>query len=132
LVNATGSDQQQGGAHSLQQSTAEQQAASGSQQQDAPGEAEILIPPDEANHYRTRWDEVQTGFVDDPRQAVEDANQLVDEVTNHVVETFTRARSALEEQWSRGDDVNTEELRVVFQRYRSFLDSLLKRSTSDS
>lgn len=127
--DATGSEEQQAGAHSLQQSTAEQEAASATEQHGAPGGDETLIPLDEANHFRTRWDQVQTGFVDDPRQAVEDANQLVDEVTSRVMETFTRGRSALEEQWSRGDDVTTEELRVALQRYRSFFDGLLKRST---
>jgi hypothetical protein len=132
LRDTTGSEERQAGAHSLQQSNAEQQAASATEQQNAPGGAEILIPPDEAKHLRARWDEVQTGFVDDPGQAVEDANQLVDEVTNRVVEIFTRGRSALEEQWSRGDDVTTEELRVVLQRYRSFFDSLLQKSTVGS
>jgi hypothetical protein len=130
--DATESEDQRAGAHSLQQSAAQQEAASSSEQQDETGGAETLIPPDEADSFRSRWDEVQTGFVDDPRRAVEDANQLVDEVTSRVVETFTRGRSALEEQWSRGDDVTTEELRIALQRYRSFFDSLLKRSTAGS
>jgi hypothetical protein len=132
VQDATGPEEQQG-AYSLQQeeSTREQQVASGTEQQDAAGEG-ILVPPDKANHFRSRWDEVQTGFVDDPRRAVEDANRLVEEVTSHVVETFTRGRTSLEEQWSRGDEVTTEELRVVLQRYRSFFDSLLKTTTAGS
>jgi hypothetical protein len=98
-----------------------------------PGESpqiQPLVGADEATQFRSRWDAIQTGFVDDPRQAVEAANQLVDEVTSRVVETFTRGRAALEEQWSRGDEVTTEDLRVVMQRYRSFFDSLLKTSTA--
>jgi hypothetical protein len=123
--DATGSQAQQGAYSShAQQSTTEQQAG--------PAGVETLIPPDEANHFRTRWDEIQTGFVDDPRRAVEEANQLVDEVTSRVVETFTRGRATLEEQWSRGDEVTTEELRVVLQRYRSFFDGLLRTSTAGS
>jgi hypothetical protein len=131
--DATGSEEQQGAYSSQQQqSTTEQQAASATEQQDAPAGEGILVPPDEANHFRRRWDEVQTGFVDNPRRAVEEANQLVDEVTNRVVETFTRGRAGLEEQWSHGDEVTTEELRVVLQRYRSFFDGLLKTTTAGS
>ena len=136
--DATGYEEQQGAyssqqqATEQQQSTTEQQAASATEQQDAPAGAGTLVPPDEADHFRRRWDEIQTGFVDDPRRAVEEANRLVDEVTSRVVETFTSGRTELEAQWSRGDAVSTEELRVALQRYRSFFDSLLKTSTAGS
>jgi hypothetical protein len=86
---------------------------------------EPFVPAGEATELRSRWEDIQTGFVDDPRRAVEDANGLVDEVTRRVVDTFTRARADLEEQWSRGEDVTTEELRLVLQRYRAFFDTLL-------
>jgi predicted lipid-binding transport protein (Tim44 family) len=92
------------------------------------GETEPFVPADEAERLRARWEDIQVGFVDDPRRAVEDANGLVDEVTRRVVDTFTRARADLEEQWSRGDDVTTEELRLVLQRYRAFFDALLSTS----
>ena len=129
--DATRSEEQQGAYSSpQQQQQTTEEAASVTEQQDAYAGRGTLVPPDEANHFRKRWDEVQTGFVDDPRRAVEDANRLVDEVTSLVVETFTRGRTTLEEQWSRGDEVTTEELRVVLQRYRSFFDSLLKTSTA--
>jgi hypothetical protein len=119
----------------------EQQAASSPQQaadrarlSDAggAGHAEAFVPAEEAGTLRARWEEIQTGFVDDPRRAVEDANALVGEVTKRVVDTFTRARADLEEQWSRGDDVTTEELRLVLQRYRSFFDALLSNRRTDT
>ncbi len=113
-----------------QQPTAEEQSARVVEQQDALAGAEPLVPPDEADQFKSRWDAIQTGFVDDPRRAVEEANDLVDEVTGRVVETFSRGRAALEEQWSRGDEVTTEELRVVLQRYRSFFDGLLRTGTA--
>jgi hypothetical protein len=106
----------------------EQQAAEAAEQEDDLTGAEPLVPVQEADELRSRWEAIQAGFVDDPRRAVEDANNLVDEVTSRIVETFTRARAKLEDQWSRGDDVTTEELRVVLQRYRSFFDSLLRTS----
>jgi hypothetical protein len=42
-----------------------------------------------------------------------------------VAEIFAQERSNLEQQWSRGEDVSTEDLRVALKRYRSFFDRLL-------
>jgi hypothetical protein len=122
--------EQRPGARSLQQEEGEPQGMEADEQQVASPEAEPLVSPEEASELRSRWSTIQTQFVDDPRRAVEDANNLVDEVTKHIVETFTRGRADLEEQWSRGDDVTTEELRVVLQRYRSFFDGLLRTGKS--
>jgi len=74
---------------------------------------------------RTRWMSVQVGFVDEPRAAVEQADALVADVLRRLTDTFVRERASLEQQWSRGDDVSTEELRVALRRYRSFFDRLL-------
>jgi hypothetical protein len=68
---------------------------------------------------------VQGGFVDEPRRAVEQADALVATVVKRLAEGFAKERSTLEQQWDRGDDVTTEDLRVVLQRYRSFFDRLL-------
>ena len=40
-------------------------------------------------------------------------------------QTFRHERENLESQWSRGDNVSTEDLRVGLQRYRSFFERLL-------
>jgi hypothetical protein len=40
-------------------------------------------------------------------------------------ESFAAERETLEQQWGRGDDVCTEDLRVTLQRYRSFFRRLL-------
>jgi hypothetical protein len=63
--------------------------------------------------------------VDDPRAAVGDADAFVAELLRDLAQSFDHARSGLEEQWTRGDDVSTEELRVTLQRYRSFFERLL-------
>ena len=68
---------------------------------------------------------MQTSFVDEPRRAVEQADELVAGVMKRLAETFARERANLEHQWDRGEDVTTEDLRVVMQRYRSFFDRLL-------
>ena len=84
-----------------------------------------LFDSGDAEGYRSRWTEIQTGFVDDPRHTVEQADTLVAEVMKRLAEVFADERSGLEEQWSRGEDVDTESLRVALRRYRSFFDRLL-------
>jgi hypothetical protein len=84
-----------------------------------------LLPDDEEVDFRRRWEDIQTRFVDDPRQAVEDADALVAGVMKRIAEGFAQARDGLEGQWSAGADVGTEELRVALQRYRSFFRRLL-------
>jgi hypothetical protein len=76
--------------------------------------------------FRSRWSTIQTGFVDEPRRTVEDADKLVASVMQRLAEGFANERSGLEKQWDQGDNVSTEELRVALQRYRSFFDRLLK------
>lgn len=88
-------------------------------------EAATLFPENETNDFRTRWTDIQTGFVDEPRRAVEQADALVAEVIKRLADSFAEARGKLEGQWGRGDDVSTEDLRVSLRRYRSFFDRLL-------
>ena len=87
--------------------------------------AEPLFPKADADELRTHWDKIQAGFVDEPRKAVEDADGLVASAMKRLAETFADERSKLEQQWDRGDDVSTEDLRVALRRYRSFFGRLL-------
>ncbi len=91
----------------------------------ARAEAVPLFPAGDAEGFRSRWGEIQTGFVDDPRQAVQQGDGLVAEVMKRLAETFAEERAKLEQQWDRGDNVDTENLRVALQHYRSFFDRLL-------
>jgi hypothetical protein len=88
-------------------------------------EAGSLLPEGQESDFQRRWEEIQTRFVDDPRQAVEDADALVAGVMQRIAEGFAQARDGLEGQWSRGEDVGTEELRLALQRYRAFFRRLL-------
>ncbi len=84
-----------------------------------------LFHDEETRGFRTRWEAIQTGFVDEPRSAVEQANSLVDEMMNRLTDVFRNERSTLEQQWSKGESVSTEDLRVALKRYRSFFERLL-------
>jgi len=84
-----------------------------------------LFPSEELQGLRTRWKEIQTAFVDEPRKAVEQADGLVASAMKRLAEVFAEERSGLEKQWDRGESVSTEDLRVALQRYRAFFDRLL-------
>ena len=60
-----------------------------------------LFAEDELSVLRSRWDEVQAGFVDDPRECVQKADGLVSDVVDRLTTGFSEARSRLEEQWLR-------------------------------
>jgi hypothetical protein len=91
----------------------------------AVGETVSLFADADVKDYRSRWSNIQTAFVDEPRKAVEDADALVKSVLNNLSEVFTRERQTLANQWERGSDVSTEDLRITLRRYRSFFDRLL-------
>lgn len=90
------------------------------------GTITALFPENESKNFHKRWTDIQTGFVDEPRRAVERADELVAEVIKRLADSFAQERSKLEGQWGRGDNVSTEDLRVALQRYRAFFDRLLK------
>lgn len=86
---------------------------------------EPLLSESSASDYRARWEQIQARFVDDPRSSVEQADALVNEVVHDLESSFGSERDTLEGQWQRGEDVQTEDLRIVLRRYRSFFGRLL-------
>jgi hypothetical protein len=85
-----------------------------------------LFSESEMGDFRSQWSRIQTGFVDEPRRTVKEADKLVAAVMQRLTEGFANERSGLEKQWESGDNVSTEDLRLALQRYRSFFDRLLK------
>jgi len=88
-------------------------------------QADLLFEEDLADSFQTQWLEIQTKFVDDPRTAVKEADGLVAEVIKGIAEIFAEERAELETQWSQGEDVDTEDLRLILKRYRTFFHRLL-------
>lgn len=103
------------------------QASSQHMQQDPHREAlAALFEPSAAEGFRERWRDVQSGFVDDPRQAVAHADELVAQVMKSLAESFARQRSHIEDEVGQGNaQASTENLRVALTRYRSFFERLL-------
>src|SRR5262245_19809070 len=76
---------------------------------DFDGEAKAaLFPGDAHDEYRDRWSNIQQGFVDEPRRALEQADALVSEVVTRLEHTFTDQRTRLEDAWARGSEASTE------------------------
>jgi hypothetical protein len=85
-----------------------------------------LFRDDELQGFRSRWEQVQTSFVDEPRDSVQQADQLVSDLVDRLTSGFSETRSGLEEQWNKGEEASTEDLRVALMRYRAFFNRLLK------
>jgi hypothetical protein len=109
-------------ANPMQQQQQPQQPRQPMQQE---GPMHHVFAQQHAEDYRRRWLEIQSGFVDDPRTAVQTADQLVAEMIQRMVDVFAHEKRNLEGQWSQGDSVSTEDLRVALQRYRGFFERLL-------
>jgi hypothetical protein len=50
---------------------------------------------------------------------------MVAATMKRLTEIFAEERQKLEQQWDRGDNVSTEDLRLALRRYRSFFSRLL-------
>ncbi|MFF4351505.1 hypothetical protein [Streptomyces sp. NPDC001530] len=88
-------------------------------------EAPQLLTAEDEEAFRARWQEVQSTFVDDPRDAVHTADALVADVMQKLAATFADHKQELEGQWNRGEQVDTEDLRQALRHYRSFFNRLL-------
>jgi hypothetical protein len=84
-----------------------------------------LFDNEDIDRFRENWRGLQSDFVDDPRAAVRQADELVAEVMQTLASTFAEHKRTLEGQWSRGDEVQTEDLRLALQQYRTFFHQLL-------
>ena len=86
---------------------------------------EELFAGDDLAELRARWAGVQAAFVDDPKDCVQKADVLVSDLVEQLTTGFAQARSHLEEQWSRGEEASTEDLRLALMHYREFFERLL-------
>jgi hypothetical protein len=90
-----------------------------------PSTERSLLSNNDLSGLRSRWDDVQAAFVDNPKECVQKADTLVAEVVDQLTTGFSDVRSRLEAQWARGESASTEDLRVALKRYRDFFQRLL-------
>jgi hypothetical protein len=84
-----------------------------------------LLPDDDLGGYQKRWDDIQGRFIDEPRQSVREADDLVGELTRRIVERFSSSRKDFDERWETDSEPTTEELRQALQRYRDYFKRLV-------
>lgn len=95
----------------------------------APAAVDPLWPDAEVARFEGRWREVQLGFVDDPRQAADEARSLLDEVVDRLTQAIGDRRRELD-TWRDGNghgnaNDDTESMLAAVRRYRRLMDQLL-------
>ncbi|MFJ7069603.1 hypothetical protein [Streptomyces sp. NPDC101115] len=121
------------GAESRAETGAESRADTGGVRADRPAdESPRLMESADEEGFRTRWHDIQSMFVDDPREAVHAADTLVADVMQKLAATFADHRRTLEGQWKQGEGVDTEDLRTALRQYRSFFRRLLSHGADDA
>jgi len=80
----------------------------------------LLLPEEGASQFRSRWETIQSGFVDDPRHSVEQASALVTEALGQLTSVFEEKREHLRHH----GEIPTEELRQTLRHYRLLLNRL--------
>jgi hypothetical protein len=105
--------------------SAEDQGAEPSRAEHESSAEEVLFAGDNLAELRARWAGVQAAFVDDPKDCVQKADVLVSDLVEQLTAGFAETRSHLEEQWHRGEEASTEDLRLALMHYRGFFERLL-------
>ncbi|TQM30714.1 hypothetical protein [Nocardia bhagyanarayanae] len=82
-----------------------------------------LFTEAEIERLRTEWRTVQGSFIDNPREAVSRADNLVANTIDHLTAAYSEHRRGLTTRWSR--DPDTEDLRNTLRAYRTFFNQLL-------
>jgi transposase len=83
-----------------------------------------LLGDDERTDLRRRWRQVEELFVDDPKRAVQSADDLITDVIDHIRASLDRRRAAAVEHGPDLDDATTEQLRAALQRYERLFEQL--------
>lgn len=88
-----------------------------------------LIPQGDRDKLTLRLQQALTTFVDSPRQAVEEADAVLDEVTTQFTDTLAERQRVLRTGRQDPDtDAQTEELRLALRQYREITERLLHMS----
>ncbi|MEU9020426.1 hypothetical protein [Actinomadura sp. NPDC048394] len=88
------------------------------------GVPERLFDPADAERFRERWHEVQSGFIDDPAESVRAADALTAEAVEALSRSVGTHRRALSDEVGRHDAPDTERLRLALRGYRDLLERI--------
>jgi hypothetical protein len=88
-------------------------------------ESSSFFSPTETQAFRSRWNNIQVRFVDDPASAVAEANTLVSDAIEHLKQGFTPQREPHDQTSDPNKRDSTEERRLLLRRYRSLVERLV-------
>jgi hypothetical protein len=100
--------------------TAEEPAEAPAEESPAAEAPATLLGSLDVAGIRNRFLDIQAGFIDEPRQAVEEAGRFVDDLVRQVADDLQAQRGQL-----AGAEGSTEDLRLALRAYRQFVDRLL-------
>nr|WP_063887413.1 hypothetical protein [Streptomyces sp. Root1310] len=101
------------------------------------GHGESLLPDDECDRIASRMRHAVVGFVDGPRDAVAEADQVLEELAAQFTDAVDRRRRTLRGSWQSGSEggkdrsataataTDTEQLRLALRDYRELTERLL-------
>ncbi|MFZ3570798.1 hypothetical protein ACOKM5_28120 [Streptomyces sp. BH097] len=84
-----------------------------------------LVPTGEREELEGRLRHALTGFVDEPRAAVEEADHVLEDLTARLTETLASHRHTLRTSWQDSTE-DTERLRLALRDYRETAERLLR------
>jgi hypothetical protein len=79
----------------------------------------------ETSELHRRWEAVQASFVDDPRRAVEQADEMVSVAVAALQAHIEQRREDLAETWRGEQQASTDALLTAFQCYRELFEGVL-------
>jgi len=93
-----------------------------------------LLADEQSEKLAGQLQHAMTGFVDEPRAAVEEADHVLEEVTSRFTDAMAQRRRMLRQSWQgaeHGDGKaagggDTEQLRLALRDYRELTERLLK------
>ncbi|OAH16397.1 hypothetical protein [Streptomyces jeddahensis] len=90
-----------------------------------------LLPPDEREKLSVRLQHAVSAFVDSPRGAVEEADEVLHETVNRLTKTLAHRRRTIRTAWQsmgEGEErtADTEQLRLALRDYRETAERLLR------
>ncbi|MFI9820832.1 hypothetical protein ACIHFC_10235 [Streptomyces sp. NPDC052013] len=100
---------------------------------DTAGAGQRLLPRDDGDKLAAQLQHAVAGFVDTPRDAVREADQVLQELTERVTHAVTERRRTLRRSWQSADTgeggttaaTDTEQLRLALRDYRELAEKLL-------
>ncbi|MFI6316342.1 hypothetical protein ACIBG8_02425 [Nonomuraea sp. NPDC050556] len=101
---------------------------------DPPRYAEVTVPASllgtDPVELRERWRDLQSTFVDAPREAVQQAGSMLDEVMASMRGALEDHTHELQDRWKNAGQGDTEQLRTILRSYRDVLHRLLSLDES--